>query len=101
MIALGVLVATDRQLPAGFVLGLAVLAGLVHGYTNGFSGAEARLGALFVTGIACGVFVLVSLVGGQVVSLRASWSRTAVRVAGSWITAIGLLMLGWTFRQGA
>jgi hypothetical protein len=33
-----------------------------------------------------------------VVSLVAAWARIAVRVAGSWIAAIGLLMLGWNLR---
>ncbi len=65
------------------------------------SGAEAGLGALFVAGVTTAVFVLVTLLGGHVVSLRAAWARVAVRVAGSWITAIGLLMLGWTARAGA
>jgi hydrogenase/urease accessory protein HupE len=101
MIMLGVFVAVDRRLPETFILGLAATVGVIHGYGNGTAGAEARLGALFVTGIACGVFVLVTLVGGHVVSLRASWSRIAVRVAGSWITAIGLLMLGWIAREGS
>ena len=32
------------------------------------------------------------------VALRAPWARIAVRVAGSWIVAIGLLLLGWSFR---
>lgn len=101
MIVLGVLVAADRRLSATLILGIAVSAGVLHGYGNGAAGAEARLGALFVAGIACGVFVLVTLVGGHVTSLRASWTRVAVRVAGSWITAIGLLMLGWTVRGGS
>jgi hypothetical protein len=27
-----------------------------------------------------------------------TWARVTVRVAGSWIVAIGLLMLGWSVR---
>jgi hypothetical protein len=34
----------------------------------------------------------------MVVAIRAPWGRIAVRVAGSWIVAIGLLLLGWTLR---
>ena len=30
-----------------------------------------------------------------VVPLRAFWARIAVRVAGSWVVAVGILMLGW------
>jgi len=51
-----------------------------------------------MVGIICGVFVVVSLVAGQAVSLKREWSRIAVRVAGSWIGAIGMLMLGWAAR---
>ncbi|MCH7475986.1 MAG: hypothetical protein IIA27_15150 [Gemmatimonadetes bacterium] len=43
------------------------------------------------------LFALVSLVTGLVVSLERPWTRIAVRVAGSWIVAVGLLYLGWTF----
>jgi hypothetical protein len=42
--------------------------------------------------------VVVALLAGPVVVLRATWARVVVRVAGSWIAAIGLLMLGWTVR---
>ena len=30
--------------------------------------------------------------------IRASWARIVVRVGGSWIAAIGVLMLGWSLR---
>jgi hydrogenase/urease accessory protein HupE len=99
LIALGALVAAGRILPEPLVLGLAVAAGALHGVTNGAMGAQARLGMLFVAGVGAGVFVLATLVGGQAVSPKAAWSRVAVRVAGSWIVASGLLMLGWATRS--
>jgi hypothetical protein len=49
-------------------------------------------------GLTSGVFVLIVLAAAFVVQLRAQWARIAVRVAGSWIAASGLLMLGWSFR---
>jgi hydrogenase/urease accessory protein HupE len=101
MIALGAIVAAGRRLPELLLLGLAVVAGLWHGFGNGANGAGAELGLLFVAGVGCGVFVLATLVGGQAVSPKAAWSRVAVRVAGSWIAAVGLLMLGWTVRGGS
>jgi hypothetical protein len=55
-------------------------------------------GGLAVGGIACAAFVIVALVAGQVATLQKEWARIAVRVAGSWIGAIGLLMLGWAAR---
>jgi urease accessory protein len=49
-------------------------------------------------GIAGAIFVVVSIFAGQVTSVRALWARIAVRVAGSWIAASGLFMLGWVVR---
>jgi urease accessory protein len=46
------------------------------------------------------VFALVAPVAAFVVQLRAGWARIAVRVAGSWIAASGLLLLGWAARGG-
>jgi hypothetical protein len=44
------------------------------------------------------VFVQVGLLAALVVSLHAYWARIAVRAAGSWIVAVGLLTLGWLVR---
>jgi hypothetical protein len=51
-------------------------------------------------GLLAALFVLVALVAAGVVSLHQQWTRIAVRVAGSWMAAIGLLMLGWALRGG-
>jgi len=96
LLALGALVVLDRKLPLGLVAGLAVALGLFHGYLNG----TAKIGALGLSGVAAMLFVVVSLIAAFVVSLRAPWSRIAVRVAGSWLVAISMLMLGWAFRAG-
>jgi hypothetical protein len=58
---------------------------------------EARLGALGLLGIVSTLFVFIALIASFVVSIRIPWMRIAVRVLGSWIVAIGLLMLGWAF----
>jgi hypothetical protein len=44
-------------------------------------------------------FLLVTLLAGNVAAVRAPWVRLAVRVAGSWITASGLFMLGWALQR--
>ena len=100
-IALGALAAADCRLPLSAVIGLAVTLGLAHGCLNGAGLAQAKSGALAGAGMACAIFVVVALISGPVVSLRAGWARVVVRVAGSWIAAIGLFMLGWTIRNGA
>ena len=97
-LALGALTAADRRLPPAVVTGLAVTIGLLHGWRNGAGMASAGQEALGLAGIVAAVFVLVALVAAFVVWLRAPWTRIVVRVAGSWIAAIGLLMLGWSLR---
>ena len=52
-------------------------------------------GTLGLLGIMCIVFMVVALASAFVVSLRRPWMRIAIRVAGSWICASGLLMFGW------
>ncbi len=58
------------------------------------------IGLVRILGTVGTLFALVSLVTGLVVSLERPWTRIAVRVAGSWIVAVGLLYLGWTFGTG-
>jgi hypothetical protein len=100
LIASGILVVvvSDKWLSPWLIPGFALVIGLVHGFFNGAALAEANSSGLAVGGIVCAAFLIVALVAGQVVSLQKEWARTAVRVAGSWIGAIGLLMLGWAAR---
>jgi hydrogenase/urease accessory protein HupE len=96
---LGVLVASDLRLPSGLVIAVAAALGALHGYDNGHD-LTATAGALLaIVGIACSLFAVVSLLAGQVAVLRAQWARLAVRISGSWIAAIGMLMFGWSMRS--
>jgi len=60
--------------------------------------SEAKLGALGLAGIVSTLFVTFALAAAMVVTIRFPWGRIAVRVAGSWIAAVGLLLLGWSLR---
>ena len=101
-IGLGALLAADRPLPLGLVVGLAILLGLIHGILNGSELAKTLSSAqMSNAGVVVALFVSVSLLAGQAASVRVRWARTAVRVAGSWIAAIGLLMLGWAMHVPA
>lgn len=101
-IGLGALLAADRPLPLAFVVSLAILLGLFHGILNGAELAKRpSSGQMVAVGVTVGLFVLVSLLAGQAASVRVRWARVAIRVAGSWIVAIGLLMLGWAMRGAA
>ena len=97
-LVLGGLTAADRRLSPAVVLGIAVAVGLLHGWLNGTGIAAAQREALGLAGIGSAIFVVVALASTFVMSLRAGWMRIAVRVAGSWVAAIGLLMLGWSLR---
>ena len=91
----GVLVALNATLPRTVMLILTCTAGLLHGFVNGSTMAAAGTDRLGMLGAALAVFIVITLITALVVSLRAQWSRIVVRVAGSWIAAVGLLMLGW------
>jgi hydrogenase/urease accessory protein HupE len=91
----GVLAALDARLRAISVAALAIAAGLLHGYTNGTSMMPGGANLLGLAGAVTAVFCLLAVISAQVTTLRAGWSRIAVRVAGSWIAAAGVLMLGW------
>ena len=93
---LGGLVSADRPINMKVGIALAVALGLVHGQMNGAEMGAAGIGVVGLLGTVACLFVLVSLVTGLVVSLERPWTRIAVRVAGSWIVAVGLLYLGWT-----
>jgi hydrogenase/urease accessory protein HupE len=95
---LGALVAANARVPAALVSLFAALLGCVHGFLGGAAMARAELGWGSVLGTVAGVFVLAALSAGLASSLQGGWPRVAVRVAGSWIAAVGILMLGWTLR---
>jgi urease accessory protein len=100
LVVAGGLVALSPRLPDAVVAGLAIAAGGVHGYLNGSLAAAGGLRLSGVVGVSAAVFVVAALGGALVVSLRRGWMRIAVRVAGSWIAAIGLLLFGWSLRSG-
>ncbi|MEJ2471804.1 MAG: HupE/UreJ family protein [Desulfuromonadales bacterium] len=95
---LGGLTAADRRLSPHLVLALAITLGLVHGWLNGVALQTDELEFLSLVGIDATVFVLIGLISAVVIAMKAVWMRIVVRVAGSWIAASGLLMLGWSLR---
>jgi len=99
LLAAGALLALSARLNVLQFSGAAMLFGLFHGYLNGTSIGSGSTGVIGLTGITLSVFVVVALLSAFSVSLRAPWTKIAVRVAGSWIAAIGLLMVGWAMRS--
>ncbi len=97
---LGGLLAADAKLSVRVTSALGALLGAYHGYLNGTGIGASGSAAVVLLGLVSGVFMLVAMVAALVVRLRAEWARIAVRVAGSWIAASGLLLLGWAVRSG-
>jgi len=98
-LALGGLVALDRRLSPTIVTAIAVALGLLHGWLNGAGIAGTSREALALAGIGASVFVIVALVAAGILVTAQGWRRIAVRVLGSWVAAVGLLMLGWMLRS--
>ena len=98
LVLVGGLVAADARVPKGVLGGIAVVAGSLHGLANGASLAAQGEPWLAMTGVGLAVFTLATLAAALVVSLRAEWSRVAVRVGGSWVAACGILLLAWSLR---
>jgi hydrogenase/urease accessory protein HupE len=97
---LGVLTAADLQLPDNVFTVLAIIVGIMHGFFNGIALKTGPAG-LGLLGIMAALFVLLGIVSAIVISLKPPWARIVVRVTGSWVAAMGLLMIGWFFRGQA
>jgi len=97
-LAAGGLLALNAPLSNGSITTIAVVLGLMHGSMNGAAMAAARNGALELIGVATSLVVVIALAAALVVSLSKPWTRIAFRVAGSWVVATGLLLLGWSLR---
>ena len=95
---LGGLLAADAKISLRVTTALAALLGVYHGYLNGAGMGQFETASVALLGLVFAIFVLIALAAAFVVRLRAHWARIAVRVAGSWIAASGLLMLGWAVR---
>lgn len=94
------MLAADAKLSLRVITAIAALLGLYHGYLNETGMGQFGTAAVALLGLVFAVFVLVALAAAFVVRLRAHWARIAVRVAGSWIAASSLLMMGWATRKG-
>jgi hydrogenase/urease accessory protein HupE len=95
----GGLVAANAGLSLRATTLLAVFLGLVHGGMNGAGVPWTGSVLVVYVGLVGGIFILVALVAALVIRLRPPWARIVVRVAGSWIVATGLLLLGWAARR--
>lgn len=95
----GGLIAANAKVSLRIISVFAALLGFFHGYWNGIGINLYNDGVYVVLGMALTVLIVVALFSSFVIPIRRSWALIVVRVAGSWIAASGLLLLGWTLRN--
>jgi urease accessory protein len=93
MVVLGVLAAAARTVPRGAMIALAAVLGCAIGLANGGEMGVGTVAWRFVPGVVLSGLLVISYTLGYVRWLSADWTRIAVRVAGSWIAAAGLMTM--------
>jgi urease accessory protein len=97
-LVLGGLIASNAKISLPVLTAVASMIGSFHGYLNGTGLNRFNDGGHALVGLALAVCVVIAIFTSFVVPLRRQWALIVIRVAGSWIAASGLLMLGWTLR---
>lgn len=94
-VLIGLLVALGARLSAAVLFVIAAVFGITHGYENGLLLDAGVNKSLFDLGVASAGLVAWALIAAATVSLvrQAGWARIAVRAAGSWVAAIGLMVM--------
>ena len=95
-ILFGGLVAAAWSLPMAFCCSIATVFGLSHGFANGAGMIEQTKPYLYIPGVALAGLAVTAyglIVTDYLLRRKAGWIHIAVRVAGSWIAAIGILVL--------
>jgi hydrogenase/urease accessory protein HupE len=93
MVLLGLLVALSRRFPKTPLFVAAAVFGFVQGLSLGTDITPDEAWR-FIPGAGLTALVVIAYGVGLVRRLKAPWGHVAVRVAGSWIAAIGTMVLG-------
>lgn len=91
---LGLLIALARSVPAWIPVGLSILIGLSIGWSNSVEITDGVSAVRFVAGLSIVGLLITSYGIGLVRHLKLEWMQIAVRVVGSWLAAVGILVLG-------
>ena len=93
----GVLLASDWKISVAAYCWIAAVISALLGFVNGVAMRSA--GASAVLGAVIAALIIAVFASALAVKLSAGWTRIAIRVAGSWLAALGLLSLGWSIRS--
>jgi hydrogenase/urease accessory protein HupE len=97
--SVGLLVALQVRMPQVLIQVLGVAAGLWFGLVNGSALAHHTGAVPALAGGVVGVAVLTAVLTQRLAPPHPTWQRIGLRVAGSWMAAAGLLMVGWLIRS--
>jgi len=89
---LGLAVALAFSCPSIVTILLVAIVGSLHGLANGSEITTSMSAWRFIPGLATSAILTLTYGIGLVRSLHKPWTRIAVRVVGSWIAAIGILV---------
>lgn len=101
VLVLGALIALYRPLPRALLIGLAVLFALTHGHANGEAITGGVRAYIFIPGVALAALAVTGyglVFTDWLLRRKTGWITIAVRVAGSWIAAIGMLVLASSWK---
>jgi urease accessory protein len=94
---LGLSVALAFSCPAFLIVVFSAAVGLLQGLANGAEITSAISPWRFIPGLTVISILVIAYGIGVVRSLERPWTRIAVRVAGSWIAAIGIMICALKF----
>ena len=77
----------------------ATVAGGLLGFGQGAALAAGKIGLSSLLGNLLPAATLLAIAAAVALSCVKPWTRVAVRVAGSWIAAISLLVIGWLWKE--
>ncbi|MFG1373247.1 HupE/UreJ family protein [Xanthobacter oligotrophicus] len=92
----GLGVAAAARLPLAVLLAIAVVMGLLHGAQNGAAMVATTDRVLFLSGMTAIGYGVITLATGSAIAFLhgAAWRPIALRAGGSWVAAVGIMVLG-------
>lgn len=99
-LVIGGLLASNFEVSARAAGVAGALLGLVRGMADLTGTVFSVAHTLTLIGMVASGFVVFSLAASLTLPLKRAWLIVATRVSGSWLAALGLLLLGWIVRYG-
>lgn len=98
MLVIGVLVAIGWRLQVWQIVLAAGSVGVVHGMANGLAIAASPQLGLSILGAVLAACLIAALAAVLSTALQGPRARIAIRVLGSWVAALGLMLIGLALR---